>query len=105
MVRASAERAPWLRTSLVSAWARMFHFRDRDGSEVDIVLEQPNGKIAGIEVKASSTISANDFRGLRYLRERIGDAFLGGAVLYTGNEVVNFGPRLAAVPIAALWEW
>lgn len=41
------------------------HFRDRDMREVDIVLERDDGMIAGIEVKASATVKAGDFGGLR----------------------------------------
>lgn len=84
--------------------AEMFHFRDRGGAEVDIVLESRAGKVAGVEVKASSTVRSEDFRGLRLLLERLGDRFAGGIVLYTGRDAVPFGDRLAAIPIAALWE-
>lgn len=41
------------------------HFRDRDMREVDIVLERDDGMIVGIEVKASATVKAGDFGGLR----------------------------------------
>lgn len=84
--------------------ARMFHFRDRGGTEVDLVLETRSGKVAAIETKAAGTVRAADFRGLRLLADRLGDSFAGGVVLYTGREAVPFGARLAAVPIAALWE-
>lgn len=84
--------------------AAMYHFRDRGGAEVDLVLETPSGAVAGIEVKAASTVRANDMRGLRLLSERLGERFSGGVVLYTGKDPVPFGDRLAAVPIAALWE-
>ena len=45
---------------------RFHHFRHRDGAEVDIVLER-RARIAGVEVKASSTVGPRDFRGLRML--------------------------------------
>jgi predicted AAA+ superfamily ATPase len=82
----------------------MFHFRDRSGPEVDIVLETRAGLVAGIEVKAASAVRAEDFRGLRTLADRLGDRFAGGIVLYTGRQAVPFGDHLAAVPIAALWN-
>jgi len=44
---------------------RFHHFRDRDQSEVDIVLQRDGRRVAGVEVKASATISDRDFRGLR----------------------------------------
>jgi predicted AAA+ superfamily ATPase len=89
-------------------WARqrveLFHYRTKDKVEVDAVLENRQGSVVGIEVKASSTVNAGDFRGLRHLAERIGDDFVVGVVLYTGTQTLPFGPRMRAVPVAALWE-
>jgi hypothetical protein len=82
----------------------MFHFRDRGGAEVDLVLESRQGQVAGIEVKASATARSDDFRGLRLLADRLGDRFAGGVVVYTGYRAVPFGDRLAAVPLSSLWE-
>ncbi len=44
-----------------------------------------------------------DFRGLAFLRDKLGRAFKGGALLYTGANTVPFGDRLAAVPVSGLW--
>lgn len=79
------------------------HFRDRDGREVDIVLERDDGMIAGIEVKASATVKAGDFKGLQALAEACGDRFVRGVVLYDGTDIVPFGARLAAAPLSSLW--
>ena len=79
------------------------HFRDRDMREVDIVLERDDGMIAGIEVKASATVKAGDFGGLRALAEVCGDRFAFGAVLYDSTDVVPFGDRLVAAPLSCLW--
>ncbi len=81
-----------------------FHFRDRDGCEVDIVMERGAQAVAGVEVKAGATVTASDFRGLRRLRSAAGDRFAGGLVLYDGETSAGFGDRLYAVPIRALWE-
>lgn len=80
------------------------HFRDRDRREVDIVLERDDGTIAGIEVKASATVKAGDFSGLRALADACGDRFAFGAVLYDNTDVVPFGDRLAAAPLSSLWN-
>ncbi len=80
-----------------------FHFRDRDGAEVDFVLEH-GGHVAGVEVKSAATVSAGDFKGLRKLAEAAGDRFANGIVLYDGHTSVGFGERLHAVPISALWQ-
>jgi uncharacterized protein len=81
-----------------------FHFRDKDGAEVDVVLERGARAVAGIEVKASATVTASDFRGLRKLKDATGNRFVAGVVLYDGEGIVGFGDGLFAVPIQALWE-
>jgi hypothetical protein len=80
------------------------HFRDKDGVEVDIVLECGAQEVAGVEVKASATVTPADFKGLARLRDATSPHFLGGVVLYDGEQCASFGERLHAVPIRALWE-
>jgi len=80
------------------------HFRDKDGAEVDIVLESRTRSLIGIEVKASATVTTKDFRGLHRLAALAGDRFTAGVVLYDGERVAGFGDRLYAVPIRCLWE-
>ncbi len=84
--------------------AELFHYRTRDDVEVDAVLESRRGRVVGVEIKASSTVRAEDFRGLRHLAERLGDDFAVGIVLYTGDQTLPFGPRLRAMPVSALWQ-
>lgn len=84
---------------------RFHHYRDRDGYEVDIVLERGNGALAGIEVKAASTVSADDFRGLRRLRDAAGSRFTSGVVLYDGEAAVPFGSGFFALPVSYLWDF
>lgn len=84
--------------------ASMWHFRDRSGPEVDIVLEHPDGRIVGIEVKATSSPTSADLSGLRFLEKRLGDRFAFGALLTAAPEATPFGPKLAALPVSALWS-
>ena len=79
------------------------HYRDKDGAEVDIVIEHSGARMSGVEVKASSTVHPTDFRGLRRLREATGKRFTCGVVLYDGEVAVGFGDGMFAVPLAALW--
>ena len=51
-----------------------FHYRDRDGTEVDIVIERGARQLAGVEVKAGATVTSADFRGLRKLRDAVESA-------------------------------
>lgn len=81
-----------------------FHFRDRDGAEVDIVIEHGALEVAGLEVKAGATVFPSDFRGLRKLKAAAGSRFACGAVLYDGETSASFGEGFYAIPIRTLWE-
>ena len=78
------------------------HYRDKDQVEVDFVLESPQRKVIGIEVKASATVTAGDFKGLRRLQQVSGADFLSGIVLYDGSAALSFGDSLWAVPLSCL---
>ncbi len=82
---------------------RFFHYRTRDGVEVDIIIEQ-GAKLVGVEVKASSTVRPSDFKGLRSLKEYAGDRFVKGVVFYDGEATVGFGDEMFAIPIRSIWE-
>jgi len=82
---------------------RLFHYRDRHGAEVDLILETDDGRVAGIEVKATSTVNARDMKWLGQLRDKLGARFVAGVVLHTGTATAPFGPRLSAAPIDTLW--
>jgi len=84
--------------------AKLFHYRTLPGQEVDLLLERADGRVLGLEVKASASIQAKDFKGLQSLFETLGDAFHRGVVLYTGTEILPFGPKLWAMPVSALWQ-
>jgi predicted AAA+ superfamily ATPase len=80
------------------------HWRDRNGAEIDLIVEDDSGSIAGIEVKAASTVSIGDVKHLQGLRERLGDRFTAGVVLYLGDRVVPLGDRIWALPVPVLWS-
>lgn len=82
---------------------RLYHYRGRDGAEVDAVLEDSAGRVVGIEVKSAESVRPSDLRGLIHLRERLGDRFLAGFVLDLGTTSAAFGDRLRALPASALW--
>lgn len=77
------------------------HFRDKDQVEVDVVLES-QARVAGVEIKAASTVTGDDFKGLRKLQDAARKTFSAGVVLYDGEAVVGFGNNLYAVPISSL---
>lgn len=82
----------------------LWHFRDRGGAEVDVVIEYPDGRIAAIEVKSGATPSYADARGLRLLRDRLGDRFHHGYLATTAPEAHPIEDRLSAVHVSALWD-
>jgi len=89
-------------------WSRtqphLYHFRDYAGTEVDFVLESEAGRrVVGIEVKAATTLSPNDTKGLRMLAESLGSRFVRGVILYTGTTVVPFAKNVHALPLETLW--
>jgi predicted AAA+ superfamily ATPase len=77
-----------------ASWAQeevgMYHFRDNKQHEVDIVLEQSNGRIIGIEVKASASVRPHDFNGMAALAEFSGELFEQGILFYTGQKILPF---------------
>ena len=83
--------------------ASLFHFRDRNGLEVDLVLEEGSRRVAGIEIKAKRTVDRSQFRGLETLRDMLGDRFTIGVLLYSGQDTIPFGDRLWALPYSAMW--
>lgn len=89
-------------------WSRQaaspWHFRTATGSEVDLLLEAPDGRIVGVEVKAAGSVTQRDFKGLRSLAETAGQRFVAGAVLYLGEQTLPFGKGLHALPTSVLWQ-
>ena len=83
----------------------LYHFRDNRKNEVDIVLEQNNGQIIGVEIKASATVGVKDFKGLRKLAEFAGNKFSHGVVFYTGANILPFHQgeiKMYALPVGLL---
>ncbi len=84
--------------------ASLFHYRDKQQREVDIVLELGSGEVAGVEIKTAAGVRPADFAGLRHLRDKLGAQFKAGVVLYTGKRTLSFGERLWAAPLSGLWS-
>jgi len=84
--------------------AALHHYRDRDGVEVDVVIETRDGRVGAVEVKSAGRVQKADLRGLRLLRDRLGSRFGQGLVLYCGNEPRELEDRLFAVPVSTLWH-
>jgi uncharacterized protein len=84
--------------------AQLYHFRTKDKLEVDAVIETPDGRVIGVEVKAGATVHTEDLAGLRHLAKLTGDRFVAGYILYTGQQTLPYGERIRAIPMDALWR-
>lgn len=90
--------------SLADRSIRAHHLRQQDGRhEVDVVLEAPDGRICGMEIKAGASPTRADARHLGWLRDAVGDRFAAGVVLHTGRSAYPLDDRITACPIAAFW--
>ncbi|QQZ29578.1 ATP-binding protein [Thiothrix subterranea] len=83
---------------------QLYHYRDREQREVDFIVENEDGDLLGIEVKAGSAVSKDSFKHLYWFRDHMAKSkrFV-GVVVYTGEHVVPFGAGMWAVPISVLW--
>lgn len=90
-------------SSTAQADCTLMYYRDTDQFEVDIVIENPNGLIVGVEVKASATVTESDLRGLKKLASLAGRDFKMGVILYDGAEILPLGEGFWAAPVSSLW--
>ncbi len=85
----------------------IYHYRDKKKNEVDIVLEQADGRLIAIEIKASSTVRESDFKGITKFADFVGESFKYGYVFYSGSRVLPFkisDRQFYAIPLALLWS-
>lgn len=84
---------------------QLFHIRDANGRrEVDILVELADGRVIGIEVKATAAPVPEDARHLRWLQGVMGSKFVAGVVMHTGPKRFRLGEALYALPICTFWS-
>ena len=83
----------------------LYHYRDREKREIDFIIQDTKGNIYGIEVKAGSSVTKDQFKHLKWFSQNLakGKSFK-GIVLYTGEHVIPFGENMFAVPMNNLWD-
>lgn len=84
---------------------RVSHLRERNGLQVDIVIELADGTVYGVEVRTAASLRPHQFVRLEALAARAGSAFRGGVVLNTATSGHQYRPGMWGLPISALWEW
>jgi predicted AAA+ superfamily ATPase len=83
---------------------RVSHLRERNGLEVDLVIELPDDTLFGIEVRTAASLRPHQFASLHALARRAGGRFRGGVVLNTATRGHRYGARLWSLPIATVWD-
>lgn len=85
---------------------RLWHWRNQDGREIDILAECGRSLVA-VEVKAAATLNADDLKNLRWFTaDGPGQAWgVTGILFYLGNEPLSFGDGLFALPLSIFWAW
>ena len=91
----------------LASWSSGQHnfsfFKNKDGTNVDIIIENQRRQIVGIVVSTSVVPRESEFKDLHLLAKQCGSDFLVGVVFYDGTEIVSFGNQMLAVPISCLW--
>ncbi len=83
---------------------RLYHLRQEGGArEIDLIAELGLRRVIGLEIKARSAPSAESAKHLVWLRDQLGDTFVGGVVLHTGRHVYRLSERIVAAPICTIW--
>jgi predicted AAA+ superfamily ATPase len=79
------------------------HYRDKDQTEVDLVIEKSRD-VWAVEIKRAASIQEKDGAGLARISAQTGKYFRGGILLYSG---INCLPlkidKCFAVPVNRLW--
>ena len=92
-----------VRVCAQAAEARVLHFRSWRGEhEVDLIVERGDHRVLGLEVKLSGHVDDRDVRHLVWLRDQLGDDFLGGAVLTSGAHAYCRPDGIAVIPLGLL---
>jgi len=105
---ALAEQFVALELTKQRTWARvpfdLYHFRDRDGLEVDLVAETGDGALIAIEIKTTRTLTPRLWANLAAFRDRVADRHVTGVLLHGGDSAARLHGWLHVLPIATVWQ-
>jgi uncharacterized protein len=74
------------------------HWRTAAQTEVDFVVELPNGSVLPIEVKSTTSPGVSDTAGLRAFVDEYSDIAVGGLLLHGGSDILTLGRGIVAAP-------
>jgi predicted AAA+ superfamily ATPase len=77
--------------------------RTRAGlQEIDLIVEGSANQIVALEAKLTQSVTDQDVKHLVWLRSQIGDDFVDGAVITTGEHAYRRQDGIAVIPAALL---
>ncbi len=82
----------------------IYHFRDLDNLEVDLVIETEGGDLIAVEVKSTTTPTQQHWHNLLAFHERFTDRRVTGVLLHTGDTTARLHDWLHVLPITSLWQ-
>lgn len=92
-----------VRVAAQSIGAHVHHLRTRRGEhEIDLIVEDPEGRIVALEVKLAHAVQDKDVRHLLWLREQLPDDVADLVILTTGTTAYRRQDGIAVVPLALL---
>jgi predicted AAA+ superfamily ATPase len=85
-----------------ASYAKLSHFREANGRhEIDMIIENEDGRVLAVEVKLSSTPDSSDGKHLKWLKSEIDDRLIDLVVIYAGKFAFR-NDGIAYVPLALL---
>jgi uncharacterized protein len=97
-----SELVKWIRTSQLEA--ELYFYRTRSGMELDVLI-QTGSAFVGMEIKSRESVASKDIRAMKEVAPALGNRWLGGIVVYRGNEIRRIGdPDIWAVPSRRLFQ-
>lgn len=85
--------------------AGMFHYRDHQKREIDLVLERRGAAVVAVEVNATRSPTTGHLRHVRWLRDKLDSAAPGTfRALHIEPQSLTIGGRLHLRPISMLWS-
>jgi len=97
-----SEIVKWVRTCQLDL--DIYFYRTRSGMELDLLIQTEFGFL-GIEIKSRTTVFNKDTRVMKEIASRLGSKWLGGIVIYRGNEIKPLDePEIWAIPSRRLLQ-
>ncbi len=97
-----SELIKWIKTCQIDS--EIYYYRTRSGMELDLLLESEKG-IIGMEIKSREKVVNKDTRVMKEIASILGSKWLGGIVVYRGNEIRQISePNIWAVPSKRLFQ-